>query len=413
MKLLWLYFFAYLLLPIIGEFSILLSGLNISAGGVTSELIFHNIIFSTMIIIISYLLQKYKSTKIFVQTLYNYQYAKRVFNYTIKLFIFFSLIIFILGGYKILLGLASRGEIRTTLGMFGAFYTLILSYLPVVLIVYSSVIYIHLNNIDKRKLKRKLTYIYSFAIILGLFSGYKAVAITLMIPGFVVLYLNNFGISKAIIFMLLGVVSLTIFTAIVRHEDIISSFYFLIYRMTTMTAYGTVGVWNTYPNGVPITDILINFLGIFGQNISSLVLNLSPHDPDFLKTNLSRLITYKVYPNIDGALAGSVNVTVTNFGHAIYLLGKQFYIFYALIVGIITGLIIRAYRKYIIKGYPLKASLTALYFFAVIIPSINSGGIFILFSFPVLVYFILAYIMLKITLKKVKINTKKRFSHYE
>lgn len=401
MKLLWLYLFAYLILPIVGELSIYTTGLHISAGIVTLNLIIHNIIFVTIIILVAYLIQNYKSVKISaISIIFDYNYANKVFKSSIKLLLLFSFIIFILGGYKILLGLANRGEIRISLGIFGPLYTLVLSYLPVVIIIYCSVIYIHLSKKTQKKLKKKLILIYSFAIILGILSGYKAVAVSLMIPGFTALYINNFNIVKIFIFMFLGIIILTLFTAFVRHEDIIDSFYFLIYRMTTMSAYGAIGVWNVFPHGVSVSDGFMNFIGMLGQKLSSLILGMSPHNPEFLKTDLSRLITYKVYPNINGALSGSVNVTVTNFGHAIYLLGRTLYIFYALIVGLIIGLVIRAYKKYIVKGYPLKASLVGLYFFAVIIPSINSGGLFKLFSLPVLVYFLLAYLTIKIFLKK-------------
>lgn len=401
MKLLWLYLLAYLILPIIGEINLFVNNTSISAGIVTFDLIFHNVVFVIIILVVAYLIQSYKNVKISgTDIIFDYNYANKVFKNSIKLLFIFSLIIFILGGYKILFGLANRGEIRISLGIFGPLYTLVLSYLPVVVIIYSSVVYIHLNKKIRKKLKKKLIVIYSFAIVLGVLSGYKAVAVTLMIPGFTVLYVNNFNIYKLLILIFLGFIILIFFTAYVRHENIIKSFYFLIYRMTTMTAYGAIGVWNLFPHGVSITDILTNFLGMLGQKLSSLILGISPHNPEFLKTDLSRLITYKVYPNTRGALSGVVNVTVTNFGHAIYLLGKSLCVFYALIMGLILGVIIRIYKKYILKGYPLKASLAGLYFFSVIIPSINSGGLFKLLSLPVLIYFLLAYLIVKIFLKR-------------
>ena len=404
MKLLWLYLFAYLILPIIGELSIYITGIHISAGAVTYSLIINNIIFVVIIIISAYLVQNYRSINIsLIRDIYSYRDVNRIFKSTIILLLLCSFIIFTLGGYKILLDLANRGEIRISLGVFGPLYTFALSYLPVVLIIYSSVVYIHSSKKVQKKLKKKLILIYVFAVILGIFSGYKSVALELMIPGFVVLFVNNFNIFKMLMFIFFSFIILTIFTAFVRHEDVVSSFYFLIYRMTTMTAYGTIGVWNQFPHGVSLTDVFINFTGMLGQKLSSFLLGLSPHDPEFLKTDLSRLITYIVYPNTEGALSGTVNVTVTNFGHAIYIFGRTLYIFYAFIVGLIIGLVIRAYKKYIVKGYPLKASLTGLYFFAVIIPSINSGGLFKLFSLPVFIYFLLSYIVIITFLKRYQI----------
>lgn len=400
MKLLWLYMLAYLILPIIGECFIWYTDMKISAGTVTLQLIINNSIFVLVLIFTAYIIQKYKNPKAKIIKLYNYSYANIVFKQAIVLFIFLSIIIFVLGGYKILFGLANRGAIRVSLGIFGPLHALSLSYLPVVIIIFVSVIYIHLSKIDQQKVKKKLIIIYSFTIILGILSGYKSVALGLMIPGFVILYFNNFGIKRFLFFLVIAVIILTVFTSLVRGVSISEGFAFMIYRATTMTAYGTIGVWNEFQNGTSLHNIFINFIGMLGKKIASLVLGLSPTEPEFLKTNLSRLITYMVYPDKEGALAGTVNVTVTNFGHAIYLLGNKFYIIYAIIMGIVIGLVIRAFKKFIIKGQPLKASLIGLYFFAVIIPSINSGGIFKLISFPIFIYFIFAFIVAKYFLKK-------------
>ena len=162
-----------------------------------------------------------------------------------------------------------------------------------------------------------------------------------------------------------------------------------------MTAYGTIGVWNHFPDAASFSDILINYIGIFGAKISSMLLGIPQDDPEFLKTNLSRLITYMVYPATREALDNSVNVTVTNFGHALYLFGRNFYFIYAIIMGTVIGLLLRQFKKYVLEGYPFSASLIGLYIFAVVIPSINSGGVFQLISIPVLIYLLFTYFIVK------------------
>ena len=399
MRLLWLYMGAFLIFPIIGEYLILSTNIHISAGVVTDNLIIKNIIFVTIILLMSYFIQNYRLPK---QILLNKLVSNEniIYNRIITIMAISAFLIFIFGGYKIIFHLADRGQVRAGLGILGPIYTLLLSYLPIALIIYASVIYMHATKKIQKLIRKKLIIIYMFAIVLGVISGYKSVSVVLMVPGFVVLYFDNFKVFRMIIFLSMIVFVLTLFTALVRDVDIASAYAFLIYRATTMTAYGTIGVWNEFPHGVSVYDGFVNFLGIFGEKIASLLLGISTHEPEFLKTNLSRLITYKVYPDTSRALANSVNVTVTNFGHALYLFGKTFYPFYALIMGIIIGLTIRAYKKYIIKGYPLKASLVGLYFFAVIIPSLNSGGIFMLFSLPVLIYFFGTYIVLRYFVKR-------------
>jgi len=69
-------------------------------------------------------------------------------------------------------------------------------------------------------------------------------------------------------------------------------------------------------------------------------------------------------------------------------------------MGLITGLTFRSLKKYILKGYALKGALVAAYFFNIIIPSINSGGIFMLISLPALIYISIVYLVLKNILKR-------------
>ncbi len=395
MKLLWVYLMSFFILPIIGEIILWRSNIHLSAGDSSLLLIIHNTIFVFIILSFVFIIQMYKPILIIKKRNFNYIFAKRVFIHSIIVLTILLIIIFILGGYNIFYGILDRGAIRTSLGILGPLYTLALSYIPVAVIVYVSVVYIHSNKKQQKYLRKKLILIYSFAILLGILSGYKAVAVTLMIPGFVVIYFKGFSIKKLILFFIITIIILVLFTAFVRHIGTSSAFDFFIYRITTMTAYGTIGVWNCFPESASFSDIFINFLGIFGEKISSLLLNISPHEPEFLKTNLSRLITYMVYPDTERALKGSVNITVTNFGHALYICGRQLYYFYAMIMGIIIGLLVRRLKSYISKGYPFHAALTSLYFFSVVIPSINSGGIFMLISFPILVYFILSYLILR------------------
>lgn len=395
MKLLWLYLFAYLFLPIIGESYLWITNTHISAGNSSLDLIIHNIIFVVILVTSAYFVQVYKRPFFYIKRSFNYKYANRIFIKSIVVLTILFMIIFILGGYNILFGGLDRGQVRSGLGVFGPIYTLALSYLPIAIILYTSTVYLHLNLQEKKYLKNKLIIIYSFAILLGIISGYKSVAAQILIPGFVVLYFNRFNIIKLIFFLLIMTVLLIFFTAIVRHIGIADAFNFFIYRITTMTAYGVIAVWNHFPQPASFSDVFMNFLGMFGEKISSLLLGLSPHDPEFLKTNLSRLITYMVYPDTKRALANSVNVTVTNFGHALYICGTYFYHLYALLMGVIIGIIIRLFKNSVIEGNTLYASLIGLYFFAVIIPSINSGGIFMLFSIPVFIYFVLSYFILK------------------
>jgi len=398
MRLLWLYLAAFLLLPIIGESVIYLTGLEISAGKVTFDLILNNIIFVITIIIVALFISNYKVIRYKKREYYSYKYTNRIMRKIIIILILTTLFIFIVSGYKFLFLSEARGDIRVSLGLLGPFYTVFLNYIPVLLITYASVLYVYTDK--KKKLYKKLIIIFLLMILIGIFSGYKAVAISLMIPGFVVLYFDNFNLKRMFVFILFSLLILTLFTALVRDMPIIQSFGFLIYRLTTMTAYGTIGVWNQFNGMISLHDLLINSTALLGNKLASYVLAVSQHDITFLKTSLSRLITYLVYPNVAGALSDTVNVTVTNFGDAIYLCGKNLYLYYALFIGLIIGFTIRGFKIYMQKRLPLKTSMMAVYFFSVIIPSINSGGIFTLFSLVVIVNLVICYLIGRYIIQK-------------
>ena len=395
MKLLWLYLSAYLLLPIVGESILWITNTKIYAGSSSLSLIVDNIIFVIVLIFTAFFIYSYKRPLIMKKRFYDYNFVNTSLNKSIIVLIFIFIFIFIFSGYKFLFVGIDRGEIRSSLGALGPMFTLVLTYMPIAIIIYNSVLYIHLDLETQRRLRKKLIFIYIMLILVGIVSGYKAVAISLMVPGFIVLFFNKFNLKKMLLFGIFVISILTLFTSLVRHIGLGEAFFFLIHRLTVMTAYGTIGVWNHFPNGASLNDVFINYIGMFGTKMASFLLGISPHEPEFLKTNLSRLVTYVAYPATQRALDNSVNVTVTNFGHALYIFGRYAYHLYAVIMGVIIGAVIRQIYNSILKGNALLGSLIGTYFFAVIIPSINSGGIFMLFSIPVLVYMLLIYLFMK------------------
>lgn len=392
MKLLWLYLGAFLCLPIFGELGIYSFGITIEPGTVDIQLIISNIIFILIFMMSAYFTLVFRSKHIVTNHYNCYSYTNNIMNNSILLLVLINIFVFIFSGYDFLFNHIQRGQIRIHLGVVGPIYTVLISYVPVAIVIYISIIY--KNTIKKEKLRRKIIFIYGLIFLLGVFTGYKSTSLTLLIPGIIVLYLNDFNIKKMLIFIILSFFILALLTSLVRDMPVDKAFYFVLYRLTTMTAYGTVGVWNEFNSHVSINDFMIYISHILGNKLSSSVLNLPTDSVEFLKSQLSRLVTYLVYPNTQGALNDSVNVTVTNFGDSIYLLGKKLFIFYALIVGILTGYIIRNFKRNIIQNHPLKASLFGAYFFSAILPSINSAGLTILISLVTFTNIIIVYTLL-------------------
>jgi len=411
MILLWLYLLSFLIFPIIGEFSIWYRGITIEAGNVDISLIINNIVFITIVVIIAFYIQKYKFKKKSVRPKFDYFFAKRVTSRSIIVLFLAATVVFILAGRKILFGIADRGEIRVALGYIGIIYTWIIMYLTPSILILNSIIYIHSNCKVKKQLKNKLFFLYFLAIVIGILTGYKASFVIITIGGIVVLFYNRLSLKKLLLICFCIAIGLVFTTSLVRKTDILTSFNFLIYRLTIMTSYGTIGVWNNFPNGISFDDFLFNFLGIFGNRIASLISGYPVDSFDFLKINLARLITYMVYPDAYEAVRGTVNVTVTNFGEAIYFFGKQLYMIYAIIVGLIIGIIIRNFERCVIYGIPIKGALLGVYLFSVIIPWINSACIWNLIGLPTIIWLCGTYIILLLIIKTkpifiVKINSK-------
>jgi hypothetical protein len=175
---------------------------------------------------------------------------------------------------------------------------------------------------------------------------------------------------------------------------------FLINRATNMAAYGTVGVWYELSQGITFEGLIINYLSIFGSHITTLLTGYERDTIEFLYSDLSRLITYLVYPDTQRALDGSVNLTVTNFGEAIFFFGKYYFWIYSILSGILIGVIMRKIKYHLTNANIKLVVLYNTYFFAVIIPWLNSGGTFKLISLPNIVYFILIYLIINLIIPK-------------
>ena len=124
---------------------------------------------------------------------------------------------------------------------------------------------------------------------------------------------------------------------------------------------------------------------LFGSKVAVLLSGVTESSVEFLKYNLSRYITYLYYPNADGAVDGTVNLTLTVFGEAVALLGGTFFWLWSLLTGAVIGFVLRAYARAQMRGDLLVATLWLVYFFSVILSWVNSSGWINLVSLPVFV----------------------------
>ncbi len=193
---------------------------------------------------------------------------------------------------------------------------------------------------------------------------------TTFLPVLTIFFLKKRNCFQIIKFSSLAFVAIVLSTMLVRGSGFVQSTMFILH-------YSSLG------------NHLTKFF--IGQDSSSL---------EVIETNLSRLISYLVYPDIDAVIEGRVNLTVTNFGEAIYIFGLNngFYIIYAVFIGLLFGYIFRVFQKKIYNNTVVGLTILA-YIFGVILPSLNSGGMWNLLSITSLIYTLVTYFALLILVK--------------
>lgn len=391
MKILFLVVLAYLIMPIIGLFTLYFTDTSIVAGDVDLLLISSNILFAIIIIVFFALFFiSNKVTISFTKQNNDFRSLKRI-SVIISIV---CILMFFMTGYDFLIKGAYRGEIRMSFGIFGFVYKWFVAYLLPVLLALATIIKVT-NNFRTSLYK----YIYFLGFLSALFTGYKFLVIFVFIPSLIILFYKKNVIKFSLIAAPIVLLILTLTTKLVMgYKTYAESFDFMMHRMTVMAAFGTVGVYNEFPDGVSWSESQYLIYSMFGNNIASLLFGIDFNSMQALETNLSRKMTFLVYPAWDQVLSGNVNVTVTNFGEALYIFGYNFWI-YALICGFVSYYLFRRINYHAKNNNRIMFLMFLTYYVAVVLSWFNSSSIFILFSFPVLLYMSLTFITIFLILR--------------
>ena len=393
----------YLLLPFIGLFTISQYHQNIF-GFVSDNLIYSNLIHILIVlagVIISTVFVN-KRNIIFKANTLDDLHVKRILSKCLYMLIFSLFIILVFGGYKILLGV-DRGEFRVSIGGgFGPIYTLLTVFSTPAIMTYSTIYYLlsSRNSIHRKK----LFYCVLISLIIGLSTGYKFTALLILLPTLI----HYFQVLKAKHFIIIGSVFFLLMTSsamLVMKSGAENAALYVLARATSVASYGTVAVWDNFPEGAK--DSYYSFLSIFGNGTTSFLTGVKSGTFEFVKYNLSRHITYVSYPDTYGAVQGSVNLTVTNFGEGVYYFGRNYFYIFSILSSFIIGLIIKVLFWKREKSFLIFNSLISVYFTTVLLQWISGGGITSLFQIPVLIYFILTYFILRFINAKVYFKTSK------
>ena len=259
MELLWLYLLSFIVFPILGEIKIWYRGLSVSAGDVEPVLIIGHVLYAIIEIAIAYGIQKYNYNERLSPLKLPLPLATRTINRSIMLLGLALVIVYMLSGYKILYGIAGRGEIRVFLMQrhLGIIYSWLIHYLTPGILIVNSIIYRQWNHKVQRQLRTKLLLLYCLAVLIGILTGYKASFLLIIMGGVAVLTHGKLTLKRLLLLVLVSVVGLTGMTAFVQKMDMIPAINFLIHRMTIMSAYGTIGVWNTFSDGASSENLIL------------------------------------------------------------------------------------------------------------------------------------------------------------
>ena len=381
----------YLFFPYLGLFNY--DGFG---GRVTNEMkilyILH--IFIELSIIMFFLFILYRSNFISINSnnyIYKYNVKKVIKKSIILLIIAIFINFFIFGNYKILFGIMGRGEFRTTLHL-GFIYNFLSFFFPGAILTLNTHLYSRLPLFLRKKFKMKIIILFILAMMLGFLTGFKSTAIFIAIMGLIglspILNIKHI-ILTSIIFIFIMAISGYLF---MHFENFNQVFFYLLKRATSIAVDGTVGVYNNFPDGAK--DSYLILLYIFGNKLASFITGWQVNSLEYLQIDLGRHIAYLTYPSklTDEALSGAFNLTITNFGEAIYLFGKNYFYIYSLLIGLIISLIFFLYIKGDIK---LKVVLSVYFITSVVIGGGRITNIFAVTTFIYLlgVYLIITFIL--------------------
>ena len=315
--------------------------------------------------------------------------------------IILTILTFLTYGKAILSG-THRGVVRTSVGGLGWLSTFSQGYGMRSVLALSTIYYFYLS-INRSAIVKQYVIILCCGLFGGIMSGGKANIIFAMLP--VLIQSGEFlNYKKIAVIAVFGVLSVFIIGMAQMNMSFEESIIYNIYRATDLASYGSMCMWDKYPNGAeqPYLVILTSSLG---ENITSFLTGIDRHSVDFLKYSFSRAITYEYYNNYLGAVDGTVNLTVTPLGEGVFWFGRNFYFLVSLIGVLIFKFIVNGFYSSAARGKIVRNVVFTNFLITFILWLTTSQG-FVLSLFigmTALVYLFLVVISLKFMLKRAKI----------
>jgi len=315
--------------------------------------------------------------------------SKVFFRVFILLIISFIIVWFVFGGINVVLGVIDKAQFRTGLGPFGAvLYLLVKSIVPTLLAYYSCLII-------ASKGRFRLYFLCFFASLLAIGLGFKALAITIVLPSFFIIF-RKIGLFKAILFTFLGTLFL-FFTALIFSKSgsaINDVAIFLVERATVIQGDVAWFVWGRSEAELEEFSVGKTLIPFVGENIFGKLSDITHENyNEWINYHFAQRLTRFVgYP--DAAISYGFTVTGSVFSTAVIVFGKQFFWLYSFFTGIVTMYFYKLLIALIeTKRYKL-ASVISSYLAFSILGWINSGEIIKLIHISSIFYLVFSYFIL-------------------
>ena len=320
---------------------------------------------------------------------------------------FLFLILFVFGGYKVLLGQVDKGAFRIGFGFFGSIVHLMTKmFLPAILAL--NVFYYKKKETKTKFNAILLTSNFILAFIFGASWGYKSTAVVILLPPLILLYdkpkflrIFIFSLITFTIFVLFAMFfddakdvstkEIDLFAEVVQENPIEA----ILYRLTVLQGDPCWKIWDLHVNGdLKNVEYHKTIYSIIGDGNMSRFLGVNHYNyPLFIEHHFGLLLTF-LCGNEPFAIAQGYNVTGTVFTEGVIAGGLAGLIFFSIFAGVLTRIVVALITKGYTNNLPVLTSMASTYFCLYIFSWLNGGGIETLFHISVIIGLILNYFLL-------------------
>ncbi|HXI13979.1 MAG TPA: hypothetical protein VNM92_15245 [Thermoanaerobaculia bacterium] len=308
---------------------------------------------------------------------------------------FLGVLLFGFGGIDVWTGVRGKGEFRVGLGTFGAVAFMLIKYVIPALFAYAAYLYRTCRSSSRNRLL--LFTNGALAFICGTVWGYKATPISVLLPGLLLLFWR-IGLRQMV---WLGALVAGSFVALFHVFDSseysrISALEFLWIRLTVLQGDVSWEIWDQYRSGALFPPYLRTLTPFLGNRVFSLLTGLSASKFSvWMEYQYGFLLTYLAGVPLDLIEAG-YTVTGTPFAEGLIAAGLYGAMAFAVLGGIMTGLLYYAIAWAIARRRAAAAAILATYFCWCVFPWLVGGGVVTFFHLSVFAGLFGAYLCIAI-----------------